>query len=277
MAGRIRTIKPELLEDAVTAGLSDMALRIFVAAILLADDYGRLRAETGWLLGQIYWARAVQVEHFIAALAELDRLVQFYEINGQRYAEIRNWSKHQKVSHPGKPRIPEPLEGLTKLSGESPETLVPDHRPGITDQGSPTRGGTREPLVETPTEQPSPPPRVWGRGATAERALEVFADAISSVTGEPFVVGPAMFLRDDVCALMNRCGPKVATLGESLTWLGDTVQAWVHAVPVVDDRKPSKLIAWLNAGKPDRKRKGGPKVVAVQSMDGACFKIPEGF
>ena len=44
MSGRIRTIKPELLDDAVTAGLSDMAFRLFVSSIVLADDYGRLRA-----------------------------------------------------------------------------------------------------------------------------------------------------------------------------------------------------------------------------------------
>lgn len=194
MAGRIRTIKPELLEDAVSAGLSDMAFRIFISTILLADDYGRLRAETGWLMGQIYWARSVQVEDFIAAIAELERLVQIYEVNGQRYASIRNWGKHQKVSHPGKPRIPEPPESLSissgntpesltknrtetrentslrKPSGESHETLVPDLRSPITDQGPPTttttspRSAPEDPpvggLIEIPSDKS--PPSWWG-------------------------------------------------------------------------------------------------------------------
>ena len=122
----------------------------------------------------------------------------------------------------------------------------------------------------------SPTPRVWGRGGPAEKALEVFADAITSVTGEPFIVGPAMWLRDDICALLNRRAPK-GSLDEALKWLGDTVQDWVRADPDCHDRKPSKLTDWLNASKPDRRRKTGPRAVAVQSMDGACFKIPEGF
>lgn len=131
MSGRIRSIKPELLDDAVTAGLSDMAFRVFIAAIVLADDYGRLRAEPGWLLGQVYWARGARVEDFERALRELDSLIRFYEVKGQRYAEIRNWSRHQKVSHPGKPRVPAPSENPPRLSGESPETLVPDLRSPI--------------------------------------------------------------------------------------------------------------------------------------------------
>lgn len=42
---RIRTLKPEILEDARTAGLSDAAFRLFVAMIVLADDHGNLRAD----------------------------------------------------------------------------------------------------------------------------------------------------------------------------------------------------------------------------------------
>jgi hypothetical protein len=264
MSGRIRTIKPELLDDAVTAGISDMAFRLFMATIVLADDYGRLRAEPAWLMGQVYWNRSIQVETFQAALAELDPLVLFYEVNGQRYAEIRNWSKHQKVSHPGKPRIPPPPETLVKPSGESPETLVPDLR-------SPTKD-LRPPTKEGPVTGPTP--RVWGRGTTAEEALNVFADAITSVTGEPFVMGPAPFLRDDLCALLNRGAPKGETLAATLMWLGDTVQSWVKADPDCQDRKPSKLTDWLNAGKPDRRRRTRPQAI-VQSGENRAWKIPE--
>jgi two-component system sensor histidine kinase BaeS len=37
MSGRIRTIKPELLDDERTATLSDAAFRLFIGLILLAD------------------------------------------------------------------------------------------------------------------------------------------------------------------------------------------------------------------------------------------------
>lgn len=138
MSGRIRSIKPEILDDTVTARLSDMAFRIFTGAIVLADDYGRLRAEPGWLMGQIYWANLPRLDAFTKALAELAPLLRFYEVNGQSYAEIRNWSKHQKVDRPGKPRIPEPLptstETLATPSRESREALATDQGSGIRDQ-----------------------------------------------------------------------------------------------------------------------------------------------
>ncbi|MCL2724587.1 MAG: hypothetical protein FWD69_09150 [Polyangiaceae bacterium] len=81
--GRIRSIKPEILEDAVTAGLSDVAFRIFIAVIVLADDYGRFRAEPGWLRGQIYWSKDVDLSVFAAALKELDPLVRLYQVNAR--------------------------------------------------------------------------------------------------------------------------------------------------------------------------------------------------
>ena len=133
MSRRARTIKPELLEDAVTASFSDMALRLFVSCIVLSDDYGRFRAEPGWLMGQVYWSRTVDVEAFLAAMRELAATVDFYEVNGQRYGQIRNWSKHQRIDKPGKPRIPPPPEDvgqiretLATLSRDTRETLAPE-------------------------------------------------------------------------------------------------------------------------------------------------------
>ncbi len=144
MSGRIRTIKPELLEDAIIAGLSDSAFRVFVGMIVLADDYGNLRAEHGWLRGQIYWS-AKPAKTVEGSCAELGRpygdsqavLVTYYSVRGQFYAHINGWSKHQKVQHPGKPRVPGPElrddgeshETLSKI----PESLTPDLRPPTSD------------------------------------------------------------------------------------------------------------------------------------------------
>jgi hypothetical protein len=151
MSGRIRSIKPELLEDAVTAGLSDMAFRLFIGCILLADDYGNLRFEPAWLRGQVYWSRDVDSEQFSSAVEELSVVVTPYEVKGQRYGAIKNWAKHQKVSHPGKPRVPGLAEALPRVSGGSRETLLPDlrspisdHRSPITDQRPPREEGPRE-------------------------------------------------------------------------------------------------------------------------------------
>lgn len=149
MSGRIRTVKPELLEDAITAGLSDMSFRLFIACILLADDYGNLRFEPEWIRGQVYWSRKVDSTQFSAAIAELSVVVTAYEVKGQFYGAIKNWSKHQKVSHPGKPRVPGLAEALPRVSGDPRESLVPDLRSPTTTTTTTTSTRSGAPVPES--------------------------------------------------------------------------------------------------------------------------------
>lgn len=141
---RIRTIKPELLLDERVARLPDRAFRLFIGTILLADDYGRLHGAIGQLRGQVFWGADVNcnvhdVSHALANLLR-ENLILAYQVDGQRYLLVRSWSKHQKVDHPGKPRVPPPSDsiddpvGLAKLSRESleyAESLAPDLGPRI--------------------------------------------------------------------------------------------------------------------------------------------------
>lgn len=187
MSGRIRTIKPELLEDAITASLTDSAFRVFIGMILLADDYGNLRAETKWIDGQVYWS-AVPELAVEESCKELMRpygesqavLVTFYRVRGQAYAHINGWSKHQKVQHPGKPRVPGPAERDDRASHETlkkpRESLTPDLRPPTSDhdpEGESAREARPFPAVgsddsERPSEvrlKSTPPPPAADRGA----------------------------------------------------------------------------------------------------------------
>jgi len=109
---RIRTLKPEILEDANTAGLSDSAFRLFASAIVLADDYGNLRADERWLTGQIWWAHREppRVAEFLRELCEA-QLISVYEVREQLYMTIRSWSKHQRIDNASKPRVPKPCDG----------------------------------------------------------------------------------------------------------------------------------------------------------------------
>lgn len=142
MAGRIRTIKPEINEDATTAQLSDRAWRLFVSTWLVADDYGNLRGEPTYLHGQIFWGAFGTMDDTRAALADLvDRgLLIPYSVRGQVYITIKGWTKHQRVDKPGKPRCPgaddpeaKPFHWLSSNSRESPGSLVPDLRPPTSD------------------------------------------------------------------------------------------------------------------------------------------------
>jgi len=110
MARRIRSIKPEILEDIKTASLSHEAFRLFVSMICLADDYGATRADARFLSAQVFWGAPVKLSGVTAAMDELSaaNLVLFYEVRGQRYAQLIGWNKHQRVDHPGKPQVPRP-------------------------------------------------------------------------------------------------------------------------------------------------------------------------
>jgi hypothetical protein len=142
MAGRIRTLKPEILEDDRTAGLTHAAWRLYVSGYLLADDQGNLRAHPRRLAAEVFWLR--EVSDVFATVSELSRtgLWSLYEVRGQLYAAIHAWERHQRIDHPGKPRVPEPSdpgatpvipasfpnfpEWLRSFSDPSRETLAPD-------------------------------------------------------------------------------------------------------------------------------------------------------
>lgn len=111
MAGRIRTIKPEWLEDERLSGASAHARVLSVGLILLADDHGNGRAHTQFLHSQVFPADdGVNIAAVVAELAGW--FVDIYQASGQTYFHIKNWEKHQKVQHPGRPRVPPPPANL---------------------------------------------------------------------------------------------------------------------------------------------------------------------
>lgn len=143
MAGRIRTIKPELLEDEKTAELDHESWRVFVSLLLVADDHGNCRANPNYLRGQILHS-SPDSRDFRETLARLSTagLVTLYTVREQQYLHISGWDKHQKVDRPSKPRVPTPEEAenseipaedsSSREDAVSPrESLAtdPDHRP----------------------------------------------------------------------------------------------------------------------------------------------------
>lgn len=104
----------------------------------------------------------------------------------------------------------------------------------------------------------SPTPIRFQAGtAPAHRAREVFEDAVAEAIGGTFALTTAPFHDRDLCLVLTKHGPKGSTITEALSWLGDTVQAWVAATPDGDDRKPARLNDWLNAKRPARGARSG--------------------
>lgn len=149
MAGRIRSIKPELLDDEAAVSLSDEAWRLWVSTWLLADDHGNLRAGDRYLASLVWQdsGRAPRVSALLRELQQANRMV-VYENGGDRYAHVRNWEKHQRIDNAGKPRVPAPDHEDSTVWGasrrESPRVAASlgdsplDQRPPTNDLRPPT-------------------------------------------------------------------------------------------------------------------------------------------
>lgn len=117
MSGRIRTIKPEWLEDELMSSASDAARVLSIALLCMSDDYGRGRADRIQTAMRVFPPKSATEEQLRNSLRKYDEAsrelveldyVRFYEVRGQQYFAVRNWDKHQKVNHPGKPLVPPP-------------------------------------------------------------------------------------------------------------------------------------------------------------------------
>jgi hypothetical protein len=158
MSGRIRTVKPEWLEDEKMAFASSDARVLSIGLILMSDDYGRGRANEVILSAHVF-PREKTTKTLARALRELVEMgfVELYTVTEQHYYQIRNWSKHQRVDHPGKQQLPSPSDVLANVSRESRESLAPDRRPSTVDKKK---------------KHPPPPPplRRWKNRASRFRA-----------------------------------------------------------------------------------------------------------
>ncbi len=132
LSGRIRTIKPEWLEDERLVMASPEARVLSVALILMADDHGNGRMVIPVLAPRIFPASPGIFARALVELAKTE-FVRLYRCKGQSYFSIRNWAKHQRVDKPGKPRVPGPLEpgveNIIESLAKVIESLAPDPDP----------------------------------------------------------------------------------------------------------------------------------------------------
>lgn len=276
MAGRIRTLKPELLEDPKTAGLSHAGFRLFVGAILLADDHGRLRCDPRYLSGAIFWSCGTNVEE---ALEELraSGLLTLYSVRSDVYAEIRNWAKHQKVNHPSQPRIPSSSDSeAISLGGETLQNPPRNSECSssraralspTSDHGPPTKDQIplNPPLELLPAlhggSAPRPPDRRRAKNQTQstpkaeDRYAQALADGVARVTGAcaPSNRGKRELGRAAATHAKRHDGTAIE--GEDLlVWFRKGGEAYARArlskAEFEDGFSPHRFVVWLNAGRP---------------------------
>lgn len=194
MARRIRSVKPEILDDEKTAGLSNAAFRLFIGMITLADDHGNLRGDTRWLDAQVWWLAASRGEppQAAAALSDLCAagLVELYTVGTQRYAHLNGWEKHQRITNAGKPQVPRPSEGSPAEIGDLHDLAA-------------TRGDSRRTAANLGD---SPLDGIGGEGKGEDQLGKpnVLVLAVQPVEPEPAVSEPVRLLAEKACAEINR-------------------------------------------------------------------------
>jgi len=109
---RIRTVKPEWLDDEKLSAAGSDARVMSIALILMADDYGNGRANDMVVAGHVFALDRDPVKKSREALATLEKVgfARRYVVRGQTYYHIQNWHRHQRVDNPSKPIYPMPHE-----------------------------------------------------------------------------------------------------------------------------------------------------------------------
>ena len=120
---RIRSIKPEITQDAKLASVSRDTRYHFVLLWTVADDEGYFRASPRLLLGQLYPhdgdVNEALVSGMNASLAKLGLLDIRASADGP-IGWLVNWTKHQKIDRPSKSYLRETFASITR---ESPESI----------------------------------------------------------------------------------------------------------------------------------------------------------
>lgn len=135
---RIRSVKPELPQDAKLASVSRVTRYHFLLVLTVCDDEGYFRANPRSLLGQLYVhdvdVTEADVLQMNAALESVG-IVTFVVTPDGAIGWVRNWKKHQKIDRPSKSHLSEafarysrePREGVATGEGVlSPESRSPD-------------------------------------------------------------------------------------------------------------------------------------------------------
>jgi hypothetical protein len=162
---RIRSIKPEFWKSESIACHDFFTRLVFIGLWTYVDDNGvgmdnpKLITAELFPLEDDYAKVSRDLRESLARLADTGR-IRRYTVDGKGYLSIVNWSEHQKIDRPGKPRYPQaddpratptppptsnnkpPSRVLDEPSRDPSETLAASHLPdqGAGDQGAGDQG-----------------------------------------------------------------------------------------------------------------------------------------
>lgn len=116
---RARNIKPGFFANEKLGELEPRARLLFVGLWTLADREGRLEDRPRRIRAQLFgYEDTVDVDHLLNLL--VPEFIQRYEIAGERYIVVLNWSKHQKPHHMELPSQIPPPPGVVNRYNHKP-------------------------------------------------------------------------------------------------------------------------------------------------------------
>lgn len=108
---KIRSIKPEFFTSEDVSELPLRARLTWIGLWTHCDDQGRTKDHSRLIKAALYPldldVTLRDVEEDLEVLAQRGRIIR-YEVDGTRYLAITNWTKHQYLARPSKPKHPAP-------------------------------------------------------------------------------------------------------------------------------------------------------------------------
>ena len=159
---RIRNLKPEIWDSEDFLSLSDTGRLLFIGMISMADDEGRIKGSPDHLARKfLFGAGELAPKHAVhIALAEMEhrRMIQRYEVDGQYYTYLINWSTHQRVDRPSPSRHPSPppVDESRVIASDAESSHTTRARTGPVRSGS-VPDPSRRPDVNEEVSVPSEP------------------------------------------------------------------------------------------------------------------------
>lgn len=142
---RIRSIKPEFWKSEAIACHDFFTRLVFIGLWTYVDDNGvgvdnhRLITAELFPLEEDFAQTSRDLRDSLARLANAGR-IRRYTVDGKAYLAIVNWSEHQRVDRPNKPRYPQPDD---PRATQNPPPTSPNATPDTTPRDTldePSRG-----------------------------------------------------------------------------------------------------------------------------------------
>lgn len=219
---KTRTIRPDFFVDPKMGKLSPLARLLFIGTWVAADDEGNVRTDYATLKGLLIYDDKVTISKMASLLDELVSVGVLvpYEVNGDPYATIKAFKKHQYIKHPSSWRNPLPPAG-----DPAPDPL-PDP---VGDPPATREEKKRKEKRVMATDVADDFESVWGLVARKERKADgakAYARALKRLTHEQIEQG----IRNYNCHAMH-AGTLKEFIKQGATLLSQ-VDDWVGPCPI---------------------------------------------